>query len=240
MLYLCMGVLGAIIGSFMNVVSVRGARGDDFVHGRSYCPHCHHLLCTFDLIPILSYLFLRGKCRYCKQLIQIRYFLVELVFFVLFLLVAYLKSPTEIVGYFFCTICMLIALMDIDSFEVDLRLLFILAIIGFYIRMNVIEEAILSMIIGFILYSMVYGVGKWIWKEEVFGIGDVYYLTALGPFFSIGQILFIGLFSFVIGGGVVISWMLLFNRNKLHIKIPFAPFISMSALLTFLFSIQWI
>ena len=240
MLHLCMGILGAIIGSFMNVVSVRGTRGEDFVHGRSYCPHCHHLLCTFDLIPILSYLFLRGKCRYCKQLIQIRYFLVELVFFVLFLLVAYLKSPTEIVGYFFCTICMLIALMDIDSYEVDLRLLFILAIIGFYSRMNTIEEAIVSMMIGFILYSTVYGGGKWIWKEEVFGIGDVYYLTALGPFFSPSQILFIGLFSFVIGGGIVIGWMLLLKRNTSHVKIPFAPFISISALLTYLFSIQWI
>ena len=234
------GVIGAVIGSFVNVVSVRGTKGEDFVHGRSYCPHCHHLLCTFDLFPILSYLFLRGKCRYCKQPIQIRYFLVEIIFFVLFFLVAYLKSPVDIVGYFFCTICMLIALMDMDSFEVDLRLLFILAIIGFYIRMNVIEEAILSMIIGFILYSMVYGVGKWIWKEEVFGIGDVYYLTALGPFFSPSQILFIGLFSFVIGGGIVISWMLLLKRNTLHGKIPFAPFISISALLTYLFSIQWI
>lgn len=240
MLYLCMGILGAIIGSFMNVVSVRGTKGEDFIHGRSYCPHCHHLLCAFDLLPILSYLLLRGKCRYCKQPIQIRYVLVEIVFFVLFFLVAYLKSPVEIVGYFFCTICMLIALMDMDSFEVDLRLLFILAIIGFYIRMNVIEEVILSMIIGLILYSTVYGVGKWIWKEEVFGIGDVYYLTALGPFFSPSQILFIGLFSFVIGGGVVIGWMLLLKRNTMHVKIPFAPFISMSALLTFLFSIQWI
>ena len=240
MLHLCMGILGAIIGSFMNVVSVRGTRGEDFVHGRSYCPHCHHLLCTFDLIPILSYLFLRGKCRYCKQLIQIRYFLVELVFFVLFLLVAYLKSPTEIVGYFFCTICMLIALMDIDSYEVDLRLLFILAIVGLYNRMNAVEEAILSMMIGLVLYSTVYGVGKWIWKEEVFGMGDVYYLTTLGPFFSLSQILFIGLFSFVIGGGVVSSWVLLTKRNKLHEKIPFAPFISISALLTYLFSIQWI
>lgn len=240
MLYLCMGILGAIIGSFMNVVSVRGTKGEDFIHGRSYCPHCHHLLCAFDLLPILSYLLLRGKCRYCKQPIQIRYVLVEIVFFVLFFLVAYLKSPVEIVGYFFCTICMLIALMDMDSFEVDLRLLFILAIIGFYIRMNVIEEVILSMIIGFILYSTVYGVGKWIWKEEVFGIGDLYYLTALGPFFSPSQILFIGLFSFVIGGGVVISWMLLLKRNTMHVKIPFAPFITISALLTFLFSIQWI
>ena len=234
------GVIGAVIGSFVNVVSVRGTKGEDFVHGRSYCPHCHHSLHALDLLPILSYLFLRGKCRYCKQPISIRYFIVEIIFSILFCLVAYLKSPLEIVCYFFCTICMLIALMDFDSYEVDLRLLFILAIVGLYNRMNAVEEAILSMMIGLVLYSTVYGVGKWIWKEEVFGMGDVYYLTTLGPFFSLSQILFIGLFSFVIGGGVVISWMLLTKRNKLHEKIPFAPFISISALLTYLFSIQWI
>ena len=233
------GVLGAVIGSFVNVVSVREAKGEDFVHGRSYCPHCQHSLHALDLVPILSYLFLRGKCRYCKQSISIRYFLVEMIFSILFCLVAYFKHPTEIVGYFLCTICMLIALMDVDSYEIDLRLLLVLTMVGFSIRIDAVEGAILSMVAGLILYITVYGVGKWIWQEEVFGMGDVYFLAALGPYFSTSQILFIGLFSFVIGGGVVIGCMILSKRNQLYAKIPFAPFISISALWTYLFSIQW-
>lgn len=233
------GVLGAVIGSFVNVVSVREAKGEDFVHGRSYCPHCQHSLHALDLVPILSYLFLRGKCRYCKQSISVRYFLVEIVFTVLFILVALLKQPTDIVGYYFCTMCMLIALMDVDSYEIDLRLLLVLTMVGFSIRLDAVEGVILSMVTGLILYITVYGVGKWIWKEEVFGMGDVYFLAALGPYFSPSQILFVGLFSFVFGGGVVIGWMILSKRNQLYAKIPFAPFISISALLTYLFSIQW-
>ena len=233
------GVLGAVIGSFVNVVSMREAKGEDFVHGRSYCAHCHHSLCAWDLLPILSFLFLRGKCRYCKQSISIRYFLVEMIFFILFCLVAYFKHPTEIVGYFLCTICMLIALMDVDSYEIDLRLLLVLTMVGFSIRIDAVEGAILSMVAGLILYITVYGVGKWIWQEEVFGMGDVYFIAALGPYFSLSQILFVGLFSFVIGGGVVIGWMILSKRNQLYEKIPFAPFISISALWTYLFSIQW-
>ena len=233
------GVLGAVIGSFVNVVSVREAKGEDFVHGRSYCPHCHHSLHALDLVPILSYLFLRGKCRYCKQSISVRYFLVEIVFTVLFILVALLKQPTDIVGYYFCTMCMLIALMDVDSYEIDLRLLLVLTMVGFSIRLDAVEGVILSMVTGLILYITVYGVGKRIWQEEVFGMGDVYFLAALGPYFSSSQILFIGLLSFVIGGGVVICWMILSKRNQLYAKIPFAPFISISALLTYLFSIQW-
>ena len=233
------GVIGAVIGSFVNVVSVREAKGEDFVRGRSYCPHCQHSLHALDLLPILSYLFLRGKCRYCKQSISVRYFLVEIVFTVLFILVALLRQPTDIVGYFLCTICMLIALMDVDSYEIDLRLLLVLTMVGFSIRIDAVEGAILSMVAGLILYITVYGVGKWIWQEEVFGMGDVYFLAALGPYFSLSQILFVGLFSFVIGGGVVIGWMILSKRNQLYEKIPFAPFISISALLTYLFSIQW-
>ena len=233
------GVIGAVIGSFVNVVSVREAKGEDFVHGRSYCPHCQHSIHALDLLPILSYLFLRGKCRYCKQSISVRYFLVEIVFAVLFFLVAFLREPTDIVGYYFCTMCLLIALMDIDSYEVDVRLLLVLTMVGFCIRLDAVEGAILSMVAGLILYITVYGVGKWIWQEEVFGMGDVYFLAALGPYFSPSQILFIGLFSFVIGGGVVICWMILSKRNPLYAKIPFAPFISISALLTYLFSIQW-
>ena len=233
------GVLGAVIGSFVNVVSMREAKGEDFVHGRSYCPHCHHSLCAWDLLPILSFLFLRGKCRYCKQSISVRYFLVEIVFAVLFVLVALLRQQTDIVGYYFCTMCLLIALMDIDSYEVDLRLLLVLTMVGFCNRLDAVEESILSMVAGLIFYITVYGVGKRIWQEEVFGMGDVYFLAALGPYFSPSQILFVGVFSFVIGGGVVIGWMILMNRNQLYSKIPFAPFISISALLTYLFSIQW-
>ena len=130
------GVIGAVIGSFVNVVSLRVAKREDFIHGRSYCPHCHHPLCALDLLPIFSYLFLRGKCRWCKQSISIRYLLVEITFAILFVLVAFLKQPMEVRGYFFCTMCMLVALIDFDSFEVDLRILFILAIGGFCFRIQ--------------------------------------------------------------------------------------------------------
>ena len=185
MLYFCMGVLGAIIGSFINVVSMRLGKGEDFIYGRSCCPHCRHTLRAVDLIPLVSFLCLKGKCRYWKKRISIRYFLVEVLFSLIFILVASLKGPTEWIGYFFCCVCILIALMDIDSYEVDLRLLILLWGVGLIQRVEVIESSFVSMTIGFMFYMMIYVVGKWIWKEEVFGMGDVYYLTALGAYFSV-------------------------------------------------------
>ena len=240
MLNLWMGVLGAMIGSFMNVVSARLSKGEDFIHGRSYCPHCRHKLRAFDLIPLVSFLCLKGKCRYCKNWISIRYFLVEALFSIIFILVASLKGPTEWIGYFFCCICILIALMDLDSYEVDLRILIILWGMGLIQRAEMIESIFISMTIGFMFYMIIYFGGKWIWKEEVFGIGDVYYLTALGAYFSVNQILYIGLLSFVIGGGVALIWLFFVRKAVLCSKIPFTPFMSISALWTYLFSIQWI
>ena len=240
MLYFCMGVLGAIIGSFINVVSVRLGKGEDFIHGRSCCPHCRHTLRAVDLIPLVSFLCLKGKCSYCKKRISIRYFLVEALFSLIFILVTSLKGPTEWIGYFFCCVCILIALMDLDSYEVDLRILIILWGVGLIQRAEMIGSAFISMTIGFMFYMMIYVVGKWIWKEEVFGMGDVYYLTALGAYFSVNQILYIGLLSFVIGGGVTLIWLFFVRKTVLHAKIPFTPFITISAIWTYLFSIQWI
>lgn len=240
MLYFCMGVLGAIIGSFINVVSMRLGKAEDFIYGRSCCPHCRHTLRAVDLIPLVSFLCLKGKCRYCKKRISIRYFLVEVLFSLIFILVASLKGPTEWIGYFFCCVCILIALIDLDSYEVDLRILIILWSVGLVQRAEMIESAFISMTIGFMFYMMIYVGGKWIWKEEVFGMGDVYYLTALGAYFSVNQILYIGLLSFVIGGGAALVWLFFARKTVLHAKIPFTPFISISALWTYLFSIQWI
>jgi len=154
--------------------------------------------------------------------------------------VASLKGPTEWIGYFFCCVCILIALMDLDSYEVDLRILIILWSVGLIQRAEMLESSFVSMTIGFMFYMMIYVVGKWIWKEEVFGMGDVYYLTALGAYFSVNQVLYIGLLSFVIGGCVALVWLFFARKTVLHAKIPFTPFISISALWTYLFSIQWI
>lgn len=70
--------LGLIVGSFLNVVALRLEAGTDFVHGRSACPHCHSLIAWYDNIPLFSFLFLRGKCRTCKNPISWRYPFIEL------------------------------------------------------------------------------------------------------------------------------------------------------------------
>ncbi len=87
-LYTLIFVIGTLFGSFFTLAVYRIPLGKDITHERSFCPNCNHKLGFLDLIPILSYLFLGGKCRYCKQKIRPRYLLLELMSGIIFVLFA--------------------------------------------------------------------------------------------------------------------------------------------------------
>ncbi|MBQ1411303.1 MAG: prepilin peptidase [Oscillospiraceae bacterium] len=74
------GVLGAVMGSFLNCAAGRMAKDEPFIKGRSHCPACGHVLETADLVPVFSWLFLKGKCRHCGVKISPRYLCTELLF----------------------------------------------------------------------------------------------------------------------------------------------------------------
>ena len=87
-IYLTIFAIGTIFGSFFTLAVYRIPLHQDITHERSYCPNCNHKLSFLDMIPILSYIFLGGKCRYCKQKIRIRYLLLEILTGIVFLLFA--------------------------------------------------------------------------------------------------------------------------------------------------------
>jgi len=87
-IYCVIGIIGVLFGSFFTLSVYRIPRGEDITHTRSYCPKCEHKLGFFDLIPVLSYIFLGGKCRYCKETISKRYILFEIFTGILFILLA--------------------------------------------------------------------------------------------------------------------------------------------------------
>lgn len=92
-LVLCMFIIGTLFGSFLSLATYRIPRHEDIVATRSYCPNCKHRLGFFDLIPVLSYLFRGAKCKYCKEKISPRYFLLEtingIIFVVFYLIFGY-------------------------------------------------------------------------------------------------------------------------------------------------------
>lgn len=106
--YLLLFIIGTLFGSFYTLAVYRIPKRQDIVHTHSYCPNCHHELGFLDLIPIISYVFLRGQCRYCKQKIRPRYLILEILSGILFVAIAFFMkfsiatlSITKIVEYSF-------------------------------------------------------------------------------------------------------------------------------------------
>ena len=89
-IYFFMFALGTVLGSFYTLAVYRIPLKQDITHTRSYCPKCNHKLNFLDLIPVLSYIFLGGKCRYCKDKIRPRYIILEILSGIVFLLYAML------------------------------------------------------------------------------------------------------------------------------------------------------
>ena len=88
--YIIIFMMGITFGSFYTLAIYRIPKGQDIVHTHSYCPKCNHKLNFIDLIPVFSYLLLGGKCRYCKEKIRPRYFIIEAISGIFFVLIAYL------------------------------------------------------------------------------------------------------------------------------------------------------
>ena len=88
LLYAIIFISGAVFGSFYTLAVYRIPKNIDIVKKHSYCPNCNHKLGVLDLIPILSYIFMGGKCRYCKQKIRSRYLIIELLSGIIFVLIA--------------------------------------------------------------------------------------------------------------------------------------------------------
>ena len=107
-LYIIIFAIGITFGSFYTLAVYRIPKGQDIVHTHSYCPNCKHKLGFWDLIPVFSYIFLGGKCRYCKQKIRPRYLILEVLSGTTFVIVAllmkfdiYYLNLIQVINYIF-------------------------------------------------------------------------------------------------------------------------------------------
>ncbi len=128
--YILIFIIGILFGSFYTLAVYRIPKRQDIIHTHSYCPNCNHKLGFLDLIPIVSYVFLRGKCRYCQEKIRPRYLFLEALSGILFVAMAFLMkfnfetlSITKIVEYGFMvlylTFIVLICGIDKENRKID-------------------------------------------------------------------------------------------------------------------------
>lgn len=229
--YFLVFIFGLIIGSFLNCVIYRFEKKESFLKGRSYCPQCKHGLRWYDLIPILSYILLLGKCRYCKKTISLQYPLVELATGLLFLAV-FNPEHTVRTFYLLLTNCFLIIIFvyDLRHYIIPDKVIFpaigvSLAYISFLLFTGDYSlSQFLNMIYSgfwpafFFLSLFVISQGKWL------GFGDVKLAFFMGILLGFPKILVALFLAFSIGGIIGVG-LIIARIKKIKSELPFAPFL---------------
>lgn len=233
MIYLIVFFLGLIVGSFANVCIYRIPRGESIAYPASHCTACGTSLKAVDLVPVLSYLFLRGSCRYCKSAVSVQYPLIELLCGAIFVLLfrefslSFLFIKYSIIS---CTL-LVVALIDLKTQEIpDGLLIFgaIAAVLFISVDKAVpIRSALMGAGLGFGIFLAI------ALLSNGMGGGDIKLMALIGLAVGWKQVLLISLFSFIIGA--VISLLLIALKIKGRKDfIPFAPFIFAAFMLVLL------
>ena len=226
-------ILGLISGSFLNVLIYRIPRGESIVLPPSHCPFCNHRLGVFDLFPVLSYFWLRGRCRYCNTPISWRYPLVEIITggLTLFCWIRFGPSIEGLKALILTYVLIVIAFIDLDHQLIPNVLTLPMIVIGLLFRIwqGEIIIGILGGIIGggiLLIVAVIYPKGM--------GMGDVKFLTMTGVFLGWEKALFT-LFSGSLLGILTIVPLMLMKKLDRKTPFPFGPFLSLGCLLALFF-----
>ena len=237
-------VFGAMLGSFFLVLADRfpkqGLRGVTI--GRSNCENCKRSLGFLDLVPLISFIALQGKCRYCKTALSWRYFFVELIFgFLAFLIYRqYGINPSSLLNLLIIYLLIVVGLIDWDTQLISEQML--LVVVAFIIIQKFLTGFdINSIILGLIIGGGIFAAIVIISKERWMGVGDIELGALLGLWLGYPLIIPTLYLAIIIGA---IYGLLLITAKKATGKtaISFAPFLITGAIITLFFGqfvIQW-
>ncbi|HET9819248.1 MAG TPA: A24 family peptidase [Rhodanobacteraceae bacterium] len=250
------GVLGLIVGSFLNVVILRlPARMEyfwkrdaremlelaedgesappDLVRKGSHCPRCRHPLAAWDNIPLLSWLLLRGRCRYCKAPISKQYPLVELLCGVASAIVVWKFGPTwpSAAALVFTWVLIAAAGIDFrtqllpDSMTLPLVWLgLLLALVPMFVPLR---EAVIGAAAGYLALWAVYWIFKLATGKEGMGYGDFKLFAAAGAWMGYGALLPVIILA-ALSGSIIGLVMLRMRGQERSMPIPFGPFLAVA------------
>lgn len=237
-------IFGAIVGSFLNVVILRlPEEGKSISYPASHCPSCSSPLRWYENIPVISYLFLRGKCSHCKVKISFQYPMVELLMGFLTLAI-FTKFGLTVSGFGYFVFCA--ALLAIIWIDIHLQIIpdeislsgivagFLFSFLNPYVTW---QSSLLGILLG---GGVLYGVAFLyflIRKQEGMGMGDVKLLGMIGAFLGYQSLLFVIFFSSFTGTIVGLSAMVKQKKGGAT-RIPFGPFLSLAAIVFLFFNQQ--
>lgn len=232
-------LIGLSLGSFLSVVIIRLSRHEKgIVSGRSHCPHCQHQLSWYDLIPLLSYLLVRGSCRYCHRKISIVYPIIELSTAMALVLYFYRLNYTfdfsTILQGIFIIIFISIIFSDFLYFIIPDKIIIPAIILTILYQLLFHEKEILGLLITGLVLGGIFAIifivsrGKWV------GFGDVKLLILIGLLFGYPLGFIVVLISIWLGALWGIGLMAL-KRATMKTALPFGIFLSIISIIFIIF-----
>ena len=223
-------VFGLVLGSFYNVVGLRVPKKNFLSNDRSYCPTCHKQLSAIELIPVISYLIQRGKCRGCGTEISAMYPLIELLTGVgfLFSYLVYGLTMETVIAVVAVSLSVIIIVTDLTYFLIPNNILLfflpLIIVLRFVEPLDPWYSSPIGALVGFGLIFVVI-----LLSQGGMGAGDMKYFFVLGYLFGISGVLLIFLLSTLYGTLINIV-LLMRGKVTRKSKVPFGPYISMAAL----------
>ena len=243
----CFAFFLATLASFFNVVIFRTVRDESFTKGRSKCEFCHKKIAWYDNIPLFSFLRLHGSCRKCHKKIPSIHFWTELLAFLLgfvFILgiiyLPYLQSFSlwQSMLYFLIFFVLLFALLaDLQYLIVPDFFIGLLSILVLILHILIMRDwffPILAVLFSSVFFIGLYFLAKKMLKKEALGLGDIKLMIPLSFLLSWPKTPLSIFLAFIIGGFFAML-MLITGRKKVGQALPFAPFLILSAFISFLF-----
>lgn len=238
LIYAYVFIIGTVIGSFLNVVIWRVPQELSFVKGRSYCPHCHTTLKPYDMIPVLSWIFLRGKCRFCKEPISIRYPLIELTGGLLAILCFHHFGFYWDTLLVFSILLILLAITMIDFATMTIPNGLIISLIFPIIIVYMLhpEMAFVERILGFFIISLPMYVLTLI-VPDCFGGGDIKLIAVCG--FLLGwKMNILAMFLAILTGGIYACYLVVSKKAKKGAHMAFGPYLCLGVSISLFYGPQ--
>lgn len=236
-------VVGLAIGSFLNVLIYRIDDLESVVKTRSHCPYCKKVLSWYELVPLLSFIFLWGRCKDCKEKISIQYPAVELGTAGLFLLLYYLFGVSWQMAFYALVFSILIVIFvhDIKKQLIADELVWVALVPVVLGSWYFGQFSMIHMLIGGLICGGVPALLVLVSKEKWMGSGDIKLGLICGLLVGYPRALFLMFSAFVLGAVIGVIYMVI-KRKTIKDSLPFAPFLISAALITLVFGeaiIRW-
>lgn len=221
-------IFAAIMGSVANMLIFRLPRNLNIVSDRSKCTSCQHKLGVFDLVPILSFILLKGRCYHCRSKIPLRYLIVEclsvLIFLYVFSTLGLTLSAFKLLLFSYATLILFFTDLETQLLPFKLNILLLGIGLLFGLKQDFLVDSFVGMLVGAVILLILRFVTSKIYKMETLGLGDVILLASIGAFWGMKAML-VSVHAGVIVGGVYALLLLALNKAKKTDVLAFGPFL---------------